>query len=63
MGARARGSAVATPEEIVAGAVGDGALVATGGGELRRKPMAAVRALAASGRRELRLTAPRSGLE
>ena len=55
MGARARGSAVATLEEIVAGAVGDGALVATGGGELRRMPMAAVRALAASDRRDLRL--------
>lgn len=55
MGARARGSAVDALEEIVAGAVGDESLVATGGGELLRKPMAAVRALAASGRRDLRL--------
>jgi glutaconate CoA-transferase subunit A len=55
VGAGAGRPAVATLEEIVADAVGDGALVATGGGELRRKPMAAVRALATSGRHELRL--------
>jgi len=41
--------------EVLADAVADGALVATGGGELRRKPMAAVRTLAGLGRRELRL--------
>ena len=55
MGARAGGPAVATLEQIVGDAVADGALVATGGGELRRKPMAAVRALAESGRRDLRV--------
>ena len=55
MGARAGGPAVATLEHIVGDAVADGALVATGGGELRRKPMAAVRALAESGRRDLRV--------
>jgi len=55
VGARAGGSAVASLLEILDGAVADGALVATGGGELRRKPMAAVRALAALGRTGLRL--------
>ena len=39
---------------MLADAVADGALVATGGGELRRKPIAAVRALAALGRGDLR---------
>jgi glutaconate CoA-transferase subunit A len=40
---------------ILDNAVADGALVATGGSELRRKPMAAVRALAGLGRDDLRL--------
>lgn len=55
MGAGAGGPAVAALEELLADAVADGALVATGGGELRRKPMAAVRAVAALGRRDLRV--------
>ena len=55
MGAGAGRPAVAELAEILADAVADGALVATGGGELQRKPMAAVRALAGLGRRELRL--------
>jgi glutaconate CoA-transferase, subunit A len=40
---------------ILSAAVADGALVATGGSELRRKPMAAVRVLAGLGRSDLRL--------
>jgi glutaconate CoA-transferase subunit A len=55
MAARAGRSAVAELEDVLAAAVADGALVATGGAELQRKPMAAVRALAGLGRRELRL--------
>jgi glutaconate CoA-transferase subunit A len=46
---------VAELRELLEDAVADGALVATGGGELQRKPMASVRALAGLGRRELRL--------
>ena len=41
--------------DIVAAAAPSGALVACGGGELERKPMAAVRALAESGASDLRL--------
>lgn len=55
MGAGAGRPAVATLEEILAEAVEDEALVAVGGGELRRKPMTAVRMLAALGRRGLRV--------
>jgi glutaconate CoA-transferase, subunit A len=40
---------------VLADAVADGALVACGGGELQRKPMAAVRELARLGRRGLRV--------
>jgi glutaconate CoA-transferase subunit A len=40
---------------ILAEAVADGALVACGGGELQRKPMASVRELVALGRRDLRV--------
>jgi glutaconate CoA-transferase subunit A len=41
--------------DVLADAVRDGSLVVTGGGELQRKPMAAVRELALLGRRELRV--------
>jgi glutaconate CoA-transferase subunit A len=41
--------------EVLADAVVDGSLVVTGGGELQRKPMAAVCELALLGRRELRI--------
>jgi len=44
-----------TLHDILAEAAPDGALVACGGGELRRKPMAAVRELIALGRRDLRV--------
>jgi glutaconate CoA-transferase, subunit A len=46
---------VATLRDILSDAVPDGALVAVGGGELTRKPMAAVRELVALGRRDLRV--------
>ncbi len=55
MGPAPRGPAVAALAEILAATVADGALVATGGGELKRKPMAAVRALAELGRGDLRI--------
>ncbi len=55
MGTRAGRPVIADLASALADAVGDGALVATGGSELRRKPMAAVNALVALGRRDLRL--------
>ncbi len=54
MGAGAGGPAVDLRQTLAA-AIPDGALVACGGGELQRKPMAAVRELAALGRRDLRV--------
>ena len=41
--------------DVLDAAVADGALVAFGGGELRRKPVAAARELVALGRRDLRV--------
>ena len=55
MGARAGRSAVARLDDVLAEAVEDGSLVGFGGGELRRKPVAAARALAGLGRRDLRI--------
>jgi glutaconate CoA-transferase subunit A len=55
VGAGAGGPAVAGLPEVLDAAVADGSLVAFGGGELRRKPVAATRELAALGRRELRV--------
>jgi glutaconate CoA-transferase subunit A len=57
VGTRPGGPPVAELESILADAVTDGALVAFGGGELRRKPVAAARALAGLGRRDLRVVA------
>ena len=54
MGARAGGSPVAL-RDVLEAAVADGALVAFGGGELKRKPVAAARELVALGRRDLRI--------
>jgi glutaconate CoA-transferase subunit A len=47
--------AVAGLRDVLGDAVADGALVAFGGGELRRKPVAAARELVALGRRDLRV--------
>ena len=47
-------SKVLTSDDVVA-RIPDGALVAIGGSSLSRKPMALVRALARSDRRDLRL--------
>jgi glutaconate CoA-transferase subunit A len=55
VGAGAGRPAVAELESVLAEAVFDGALVAFGGGELRRKPVSAARALAGLGRRDLRV--------
>jgi len=55
VGAGAGRPTVATLESVLDDAVADGALVAFGGGELRRKPVAAARALAGLGRRDLRI--------
>ena len=46
---------VASLRDTLGAAVADGALVAFGGGELRRKPVAAARELVALGRRDLRV--------
>jgi glutaconate CoA-transferase subunit A len=53
---------IVTLEDAI-GLVGDGDTVAIGGAVLSRKPMAAVRALAASGRRELELVTFAGSLE
>jgi glutaconate CoA-transferase subunit A len=66
VGAGAGGPAVAAVpdlESVLAEAVVDGALVAFGGGELRRKPVAAARALAGLGRRDLRVAAMLGSVE
>jgi glutaconate CoA-transferase, subunit A len=55
VGAGAGGPAVAGLREVLDSVVGDGSLVAFGGGELRRKPVAAARELATLGRRDLRI--------
>ena len=55
MGAGAGRPAVAGLREVLDSAVADGSLVAFGGGELRRKPVAAARELAGLGRRDLRI--------
>lgn len=55
MGAGAWRPAVAGLRDVLDAAVADGSLVAFGGGELRRKPVAAARELAALGRRDLRV--------
>jgi glutaconate CoA-transferase, subunit A len=49
--------AVASLRDTLDAAVADGALVVFGGGELRRKPVAAARELVALGRRDLRVAA------
>jgi len=62
VGSRSGGSVVDRREmpelhDILAAAVAPGALVACGGGELQRKPMASIRALVALGTRDLRVAA------
>ena len=57
MGAAPGRPAVASLRDTLDAAVADGALVAFGGGELRRKPVAAARELVALGRRDLRVAA------
>ena len=53
MGSRSGRPAVADLLSVLGDAVADGSLVAFGGGELRRKPVAAARALVELGRRDL----------
>lgn len=57
MGAAPGRPAVASLRDTLDAAVADGALVVFGGGELRRKPVAAARELVALGRRDLRVAA------